>query len=548
MANLVFSKIREFFSSGQELQKERIPEKQIVAMANPMAGTFRTLFTHSFNGEKNLGELGPMKEYAMNYGALRVRSWQSFVENPITQTIVKRYATWMIGDGLKLQVEPSKRVLKREKIEIDQEFNEAVECRFAVYAKSKMADYAGMRNLNHIAKTAFTNCLLGGDVLVVLRVVKGIVKVQLIDGAHVVSPQGGTEYWPNVTKEGNLIKNGIEMTPEGEHIAYHVLDMNYTYQRILARGPKSGMLMAYMVYDSEYRVDSVRGLPRISMSLETLAKMERYKEATLGSAEERQKIAFAIEHANFSTGENPMAKDIVAAYDLDQSSDQLPTDSQGVELANTIAASTNKQAWNLPLGASLKTLESKNELYFKDFHSVHVDLICASINIPPEVAMSKYDSNFSASRAALKDWEHTLHVGRNSFSPQFYQPIYNLWLETEILKNNIQAPGYLNAAMKGNEMVMEAFRSARWVGAPVPHIDPLKEVNAVRAKLGSTSDAIPLTTVEAATEALNGGESYENMEQYAEELKRSKMLGIVEPEKTMPSQKKNKKSKPSQGD
>ena len=67
-------------------------------------------------------------------------------------------------------------------------------------------------------------------------------------------------------------------------------------------------------------------------------------------------------------------------------------------------------------------------------------------------------------------------------------------------------------------------RNARFTGPMFPHIDPLKEVNAERAKLGDLAKDIPLTTVEAATEALNGGDSASNLEQFIEELKSAKPL------------------------
>jgi len=121
-------------------------------------------------------------------------------------------------------------------------------------------------------------------------------------------------------------------------------------------------------------------------------------------------------------------------------------------------------------------------------------------------------------------------VTRNNFSSTFYQNIYNFWLETEILKNKIQAPGYLKAAQENDIMVLDAYRNARFVGPPVPHIDPVKEVAAERLKLGDTAASIPLTTIEAATERLNGGEAASNMEQYSTELQKSKDLDIVNQE------------------
>lgn len=492
----------------------------------PEAFQGRILFTHSYDGEKNLGEIGPVKSYALDYQRLRMRSWQSYLESEITQTVINRFKTWVIGTGLKLQTMPNLTVLKYENLIIDQQFNENIEARFDLYAKSKNADYAGMRSLNTVAKRAFVNSILGGDVLVVLRLIEGNVKVQLIDGCHVSSPRGGTEYFPEMLGNGNCIKNGIEIAPNGEHIAYYVRDINYAFERIPAKGENSKMLVAYLVIGSEYRLDNVRGMPLISTVLETMAKLERYKEATVGSAEEREKIAYAIEHKLGSTGENPYLKQMAVASGY-SNNELLPIDSNGNQLSNTVAATTNKQIVNLPVEATIKSLESKSELHFGEFYTVNINLICAAIGIPPEVALSKYDSNFSASRAALKDWEHTLNVKRNDFADQFLQPIYNFWMEVNILNNKIQAPGYITARLKGNDIVCEAYRACRWVGAPVPHIDPLKEVAAARLKLGDTGASIPLTTVEAATESLNGGEAYENINQYAKELASTKKLGIV---------------------
>jgi hypothetical protein len=58
----------------------------------------------------------------------------------------------------------------------------------------------------------------------------------------------------------------------------------------------------------------------------------------------------------------------------------------------------------------------------------------------------------------------------------------------------------------------------------------LKEVNAERRKLGPLADNIPLTTVEQATEVLNGGDSDSNIQQFSEELIQAKELNVVAPE------------------
>lgn len=502
-------------------------------------GQYRPLFAWTFNGEKNLGEIGPIKAYVIDYEALRLRSWQSYLESEITQTIINKRITWAVGSGLKLQAEPDLDLLKSEGIKMDAEkFSGETESRFRLYADSKFSDYSQMNNLNHIQNQAMLNAIVGGDVLVILRYENDTISVQLIDGTHIISPLGyGTEWYPHYLPNGNRIVYGIELSPTGEHVAYYVRKPGFVFasERVPAK-TESGLTVAFMVYGSGYRIDNMRGIPLVSVVLESLKKLERYKEATLGSAEERQKIAYQIVHKENASGESPLMGQLAKAHDIDvPRNEDLPRSIEGKQLADNVAATTNKMTFNMSPGSELQQLESKNELYFKDFYNTHYELICSAVGIPPEVANAKYDSNFSASRAALKDWEHSLGVIRRRFTNQFLKHVYALWLHVNILQNKIDAPGYIMAFIREDWMVLEAYRKARFVGAPVPHIDPEKEVRAERMKLGLTADAIPLTTVEAATEALNGGDSNHNLLQFSKELQKANSVGVKIPEPPKPA-------------
>lgn len=514
-------------------------QRESMKASFPTSGTYRMLYSGSFNGEKNLGEMGPVKFYLMDYYALSLRSWQAYIESPTAQTVLRKFTTWVIGKGLKLQCEPVKKIVGAENSNI-KGFSDDVEARWQVYANSTMADYSGLNTLNQLESIAYKNSIIGGDVLVILRYINNCVKVQLVDGSHLMSPIYGSEWFPMITASGNRVINGIEMNDKGEHIAFYVRKPfdslnplnSLDVERIVARPNKSELATAFLVYGDKFRLDNHRGIPLLSAVLEKLKTMERYDSATLASAEEQAKVAYQIVHELGSSGENPWAEQVAKARDADYIQSDLPATELGEQLANKVKASTNRETVNNPQGAEVKPLHSNEEkLYFKDFIEKNIDIVCACIEAPPNVMMSKYDSNYSASRAAVKDWEHILSVKRKDFGVQFIQRVYNFWLETEILKNVIQAPGYLLAKLKKDYMMLEAYRTCRFVGAPVANIDPMKEVQAERLKLGETAASIPLTTVEASTEILNGGDSDHNMEQYSEELQMSKNLGIKpEPE------------------
>jgi lambda family phage portal protein len=508
-------------------------------------GTSKVVFAGSFNGEKNFGEMGPVKYFLMDYVALSLRSWQAYVESSVAQTILNKFTTWVIGTGLKLQSEPVMAILS-SKNDALKNFSDEVEARWQVYANSTFADHSRKQTLNEKAAEAFKNAIVGGDVLVILRVDEDAecVTVQLVDGNHLTSPWAGSEWFPIIAANGNRLMNGVEIDDKGQHVAYYVRKPfdsgtpwnRWEVERIPARNTKKGILRAFLVYGLTYRLDTQRGIPLLTAVLEKLKKMERYEEATLAAAEEQSKIAYQITHELGGAGDMPFAAQIAAAHNADSPGD-LPVTDDGRELANKVIATTNKQVINNTPGSEVKPLrDNKGQLYFEPFLTKNTDIVCATVEMPPNVAMSKYDSNYSASRAAIKDWEHTLKVKRASFSRQFYQNVFNFFLELEILKNNIQAPGYLIAKAAGDYMVLEAYRTCRWVGAPVANIDPVKEVQAERLKLGITAESIPLTTIEASTELLGGGDSDHNMEQYAEELEKSKGLGLrPEPEVTQTS-------------
>ncbi len=487
------------------------------------SGTWGAGYTKSFNGEKNVGEIGPIINYRLDHSSLASRSWQAYLESEIAKTVLNRFTIWIVAKGLKLQCSPGKRVLASEGIKIEsEEFNEITEARFNLWAKSKHSSYSGESNLQDLAKESFKNSKIAGDNLVVLRYEKGNVNIEIIDTCHLSDVTLGS-----VVAKGNSLKNGVEVDEKKEHIAYHVKIKGGKTMRVLAKN-EQGLRVAFLVYGSKYRIDNLRGLPVISTSLETLKKVERYKEAAVGSAEERQKIAYAITHNQFSDGTNPLGDKLNSFFDADNENNMgSPYNDNGDALANKVAATTNKQAINMPIGSDLKQLESKNEMFFKEFYETNANIICASIGIPPNVAFSLYNDSFSASRAATKDWEHTISFERDSFQTQFYDRVYAFWLHTEILKGKIQAPGYLLAFNKGNWMVTESYLNARFTGPMFPHIDPVKEVKAERAKLGKEADSIPLTSVEAATESLMGGDSDSNMEQFSKEIEKAKRLNII---------------------
>lgn len=496
-----------------------------------------------YDGETTLGEMGAPKQYVKDFYSLRIRSKQMFLESEICQTAITRYTAWVIGNGLKLYAEPDTEVLKTEGITVDpQVFSKAMNGRWKMYAASKASDYNGQRNLPALMEEAHMEGKAGGDMLVVLRVINGLVRVQHIDAQHVCNPpECDVRYTDNpdgssvdyiYTPTKNRIRHGVEFDETGQDVAYHVCVGVNKFQRVKARD-SNGMLRAYMYYGFKPELDSKRGTPRLAVVLESAKKLQRYNSAVLAGAEERAKIPYVFEHGVNSDNEDPLAsrrvKGLIAQpTPAAAAASDLAIDALGNKIANDFAVSTNKTVINLPNDTQVKSLESKQEVRVQEFSNFHIDLICAAINIPPNVALSKYEDSFSASRMAGKDWEHTFMIEREDFAQQYLAPIYALQMYIWVLSNKLDAPGFLKAVAEKNEIAMQAYTHCRWVGDMFPDIDPLKTANYIRAMLGGGSEHIPLMTAAAAAEMMGQGDHNAIMKTYADELTEAESLGIKE--------------------
>ena len=532
----IIGQVLNFFNSTQEKISENFneAEEQIsptdVQSRNGVGLDYSPWYpmnaTVAFDGEKTQGELGMPVHVVPIYKALRMRAYEAELKTDVVKIITGRFFKWVIGTGLKLQAEPNETVLKTEGIsDLLNDFISNSEARFQVYAESTISDFNGMANLHERAADAFRTSFLGGDCLVIMRIENSFPNVQIIDGQEIVNPDK-EQFHKDAEAAGNYIQDGIEINKKGEHVAFFVRMQEadqIEIKRVAAKGEKTGRVFAWMLYGTKHRINHHRGIPQISAILEKVNKLDRYTEASVSSAEERAKIVYAIEHNQFSTGENPVLENLKKNLGGGKGIEDAFQLAEGV--TKNIKLTTNKQAFNMPVGSKLSVLDSNQELQYDAFFKGVFVQLCAAVDIPPEVALQQYDSNYSASRAAINGWGYIVDIYRKKFTTNFYKKVYSLWLETEILKGKLIAPGYLKALKENNIMALESYSACRFTGINMPHIDPLKEVKAIREMLGDPANGIPpLIGLDRATELLNQGDWSENFKKYLEEIKKLEAL------------------------
>lgn len=133
--------------------------------------------------------------------------------------------------------------------------------------------------------------------------------------------------------------------------------------------------------------------------------------------------------------------------------------------------------------------------------------------------IKKYESNYTAARAALLDFWRTVRVYRTRFNTAFNQPIYEQWLSEAVATGRIDAPGFFD-----DPAVRLAWCGCSWMGASMGHVDPLKEVNAAEARIRNN-----ITTEEQEAMEYNGNDRSAIVRQRKKEIaERAEMGGAAQ--------------------
>ena len=493
-----------------------------------------------YTGSTIPGTMSLPRPWRLDYYALRERSWQAYTENELASAFIDRLRHFVVNTGLKFNYEPSKLLTENLGVELTDDDRQWVERDFAVYASSKAASLSGEHDLHSMADQAYMNMCLAGDLLVVLHVVNGEIRVQHIDGRNIIDPwDRGTLL--SAAKKRNTISNGVEYDKRGREVAYYVRQDNYfaatasagkiadrlRTERVPAYG-KSGRRIAFRPSRDNQRVGSGRGKPLLTSTLQNLEVTRRYKLAELLAAEVNAMIVWSIEHDELSFGENPLqnlpngggrhttgqAQELAGGWSADN----------GDKIAGRVTQATTGMAVNMGRGQKLKVTDTKrpNVQGAEFVASMNVDTSAAA-GIPYEIARMLFTSSYSASRAALGMFELIVNFERKSLTDQYYSVIARERQRLRSLQGKIPAPKqYTSAIIQRDEFMLSAFEGYRYTGVVMPDVDPLKEVKAARERI-----AARLTTHAKETENLGTGDFENNANALSKEMELLDSLNLV---------------------
>lgn len=432
------------------------------------------------DGEKYPGGFGLTELLVADYWTLRMRSTQLFKTNLYARGIVRRLVTNIINTGLHLEALPEASILGIDD-ETLSDWSEAVENRFSLWERNPLlCDWKGLKSFGALQADAKQAALISGDVLVVTmqHESSGLPRVRLVDADRVRDPFGATQELR--LAPGHFIRHGVELDPDGRHAAYWITQPD-DRQPLMLKSTRlpcygaSGRKQAWLVYGTDKLLDDVRGEPILSILLQSLREVDRYRDAVQRKAVMNATLAMFIKKEQDTMGTRPLRGGAqVRGQQLLQSG---PGNAPRVyNFADQIPGAVIDELapGEVPHGFPATGTDEK----FGDFEAAIINAVAWALEIPPEILRLSFSSNYSASQAAVNEFKLFLNPVRQNWGDDFCHPIYVDWLLSEALAGRVKAAGLLEAwrdPMQWDRLA--AWIAADWTGAIKPSVDLLKQAN-----------------------------------------------------------------------
>lgn len=441
------------------------PVKQAPEINAQSLGPIASVST--YDGEKFIGGFGDTQIFEVDYWTLRKRSGQLFTENLYARGLIRRLITNEINTGLTPEAAPDEAIIGVPMGSLN-DWTEAIENRFGLWAKAPdLCDWYGVQTFGGIQRQARMEALICGDVLVVLRMCKNtkLPQVQLISGSRVLTP-------PNEIRPGNYVKHGVEHDKTGKIVAFWVYQDDGEYKRLLAKGPRSGKPLAWLIYGTEKRLEEVRGQPLLSIVLQSLKEVDRYRDSAQRKAVVNSVLAMFIKKTEDKMGTLPMTGGAVRRSQAPTAAEDCGPRSFGMTKHVPGVVMEELQTGEEPVGFH----SQGTDINFPVFEDAVISAIAWANEIPPEILKLSFSNNYSASQAAINEFKIYLNRIWMGWGEMFCAPIFTEWLICETLLGKTDPKGFMGSWNDPSKYdIFGAWTCVDWYGSIKPSTDTLKQ-------------------------------------------------------------------------
>ena len=378
-----------------------------------------------------------------NIAILRQRSRDLYMGVPIANGAVKTMRTNVVGRGLHLKPTIDREVLGITAAQA-QKLEKQIEREWRLWAESPDCDIERIDTFYELQQLAFLNWLMSGDCLAVLPIKPRLnqpydLRVQLVEADRLSSPDYCDTF-------DNKIVGGVEVDKDGEVLAYHISEQHplsyevtdIKWHRVEAYGKKTGRRNVLHIMTRE-RIGQRRGVPFLAPVIESLKQLGRYTDAELVAAVVSGMFSVFIEKEDASEGD-AVGKMIPEEQQVDAE------DESSLEMGPGVIMDLNPG----------EKVHDTNPGRPNSSFSMFVEAICqqigASLEIPYELLVKRFNASYTASKGALEEAWKMFRMYRAWLATDFCQPIYEEWLAEAVAKKRIDAPGFFTDPLIRNEI------------------------------------------------------------------------------------------------
>ena len=386
------------------------------------------------------------------------------INDPNAAGVVDTFASTVVGTGLRPHPKLSADALGLDEQTISK-IEDSQKREFAIW--NLFADAGQRMTFNQMQFLAQRMIVQYGEFLFLVPMLKDSMRpyslaLQTINPLRLKTPV-------DLSRDSN-IKNGIEIGPYGEPVAYWIKksetdfarksDVSTNFLRISAKaGHRWRVLHGFPVIEPEQN----RGLPFFTPAMKTFRDLSDFLDAELVSNIVTAAFAVWIETGAsdpYGTA-NAMATITETGYKSDYSN--YDERYEEIESGAIMYGNTGEKPHLLAAERPGRT--------FEPFVKSVLKSIANSIGIPYPVLFKDFDGmNYASYRSAMLEAWRVFKNRRQWLGEKLNAPIWNMLIEESYLRNNIKMPRFYKNFYQ--------YTQCDWIGPPKGQIEPIKEVQA----------------------------------------------------------------------
>jgi capsid protein len=499
-------KIKSFFSKLFGSKVSNIPKSHLRPKAS---GNLNNLIGFLTGGEKWPGGISQSGQPTVIDAAKTLQNARSAThQSPQARVIVNRSRDLTVDTGLKLEPTPAWNILGITDDEFKERWTADHEERFDLYMDSKQCHRAGTMTGYQLQRIWAASDIRDNDQFGRFfynrdRSLMSPVQIEFIDptlirGMAVIDSVGQSAY-----------QDGILRNNKNQEIGYKIwvkelVDGHRTYKavEIPARGSRSSRVFMFHGYEQEYSGQG-RGFSKLHPVLQDFQSIVDFVSATVKKAINQSDMVGFVKPSPEAPASNPMEDQ--------QGGPPVPNfgvsdDTESEEFVWYRNEYTKKVPGsdffaNLRSGEEIQFLnDTSPNPQFDAFLTSLFKYCTASLGYPIEVILMAFNSNYSASRAALLEAWRTGRISQMNIKADLINVWYEMWLSEEIAAGRTQAAGWQDPRLR------QAWMRYKLQGPTLPSISPRDDSAAWEALL-----KFNLSTQDKISRQVNGSDAKQNI-------------------------------------